>query len=415
MRLSSRHRGFYLVAMTLLFAGLLVAVLLTVQLTSQLQKQSAATQVAEYAAESVAVIAARDLNFKGITNRAMLTNEIVIGQLMGIHSWYDMNRRSMTRIAQFTAWIPKVNIVTLNMARAVERMRVPMERTMRSLIIVQQSTVEMLQLAQFTFHQASWLSTIATATEVVEQNDPELELHMFNHQTLIDAEYLWLRMQTRTSNMTDQNDYIRMAMESRDPFSQRRTYRLFDARPIIYAHKAGGSDVKNLLGRIEWQSVDTFSFHVNAIYRWQEAPLGGGSAFFRQRLPSRGRTPGFGESYRFNRRASAEAGRFGRNLGVGHSIPNFYRLSDSNREPQITLVVRSKRPEVAHSNDESADNHFVPVIWGVGRQQLYFSRPRNFWQRRDGRGERANLHNALWQTRAVAVPIWELEFLRMQL
>ncbi|MCL5255703.1 MAG: hypothetical protein M1363_06210 [Gammaproteobacteria bacterium] len=415
MRLSSRSRGFYLVAMTLLFAGLLVTVLLTVQLTSQLQKQSAATQVAEYAAESVAVIAARDLNFKGITNRAMLANEIVIGQLMGIHTWYDMTRRSMGRIALYTSWIPSVNIVTRNMAMAVDRLRVPMERTMYGLILVQQTTVQMLQLAQFTFHQASLLSTIATATQVVEENDPELELFMFNHQTLLDIEYLWLRMQTRTSAPTDQNDYVRMAMESRDPFSQRRTYRLFDAAPIIYAHKAGGSDVKNLLGRIEWQSVDTFSFHVNAIYRWQEAPMGGGSAFFQQRLPSRGRTPGFGESYRFNRRASAEAGRFGRNLGVGHRIPSFYRLSNSDREPQITLVVRSKQPETAHADNEGEAETFVPVIWGAGRQQLYFSRPQQFWQRRDGRNERANIHNALWQTRAVAIPIWELELLRMQI
>lgn len=77
MRTAQQSAGFYLWVMVLIVAGMLAAVLLIVERTEQLQRRTAANQVAEYAAESVAVIAARDLNFKAITNRAMLANEVV--------------------------------------------------------------------------------------------------------------------------------------------------------------------------------------------------------------------------------------------------------------------------------------------------------------------------------------------------
>lgn len=402
MRTAQQSAGFYLWVMVLIVAGMLAAVLLIVERTEQLQRRTAANQVAEYAAESVAVIAARDLNFKAITNRAMLANEVVIGQLLGVYTWYDMARDSSEQIALYSAWIPYVNAVTRSLYQVLQRLRGTVQIGVRSLVAAQQGIIALLQQAQWAFHQASWLSTLATAHHVVASNDERLQLYLLNHQTLLDIEGLWLRFQERTVSAADHDDYVRMVQESQDPFSQRRTYRWFDLG-LMHGRKAGGSDIKRLQQRIEWQSVDTLSIHQDLLLRGSESWLGGSSAFFSQRLPSRGRTSGFGESYRYNRRASHRAGRLGMMMGVGHSVPRFYRLQAGNSAPQITLIVRSKS-DVAGAS-----------VWGAGRAEIYFSRPQDWWPRRDQRDEPANLHNALWQVRVKAMPFWQLELLRRQL
>lgn len=387
--------------MALIVAGMLAAVLLIVDRAEQLQRRAAANQIAEYAAESVAVIAARDLNFKAITNRAILANEVVIGQLLGVYTWYDMARDSSEQIALYSAWIPYVNSVTRSLSQVLQRLRGTMQTGVRGLVMAQQGILGMLQQAQWVFHQASWLSSLATAHHVVASNDETLQLHLLNHQTLLDIDGLWFRFQERSAGAAADDDYVRMVQESQDPFSQRRTYRWFDVG-VMHGRKAGGSDIKRLQQRIEWQSVDTLSIHQDLLASGSESWLGGSSGYFSQRLPNRGRTPGFGESYRYNRRASHRAGRLGTDMGNGHTVPRFYRLKDGQSAPQITLVVRSKPDSIS-----------APV-WGAGRAEIYFSRPMDWWPRRDHRGESANLHNALWQVRVKPIPFWQLELLRMQ-
>src|SRR5690554_2988363 len=158
MRMRHRSRGFYLWIMALIVAGMLAAALLIVERTEQLQRRAAANQIAEYAAESVAVIAARDLNFKAITNRAMLANEVVIGQLLGVYTWYDMARDSSEQIALYSAWIPYVNSVTRSLSQVLQRLRGTVQTGVRGLVMAQQGILGMLQQAQWVFHQASWLS-----------------------------------------------------------------------------------------------------------------------------------------------------------------------------------------------------------------------------------------------------------------
>src|SRR5690554_2454659 len=186
MRTAQQSAGFYLWVMVLIVAGMLAAVLLIVERTEQLQRRTAANQVAEYAAESVAVIAARDLNFKAITNRAMLANEVVIGQLLGVYTWYDMARDSSEQIALYSAWIPYVNAVTRSLYQVLQRLRGTVQIGVRSLVAAQQGIIALLQQAQWAFHQASWLSTLATAHHVVASNDERLQLYLLNHQTLLD-------------------------------------------------------------------------------------------------------------------------------------------------------------------------------------------------------------------------------------
>ncbi|MDX1518678.1 MAG: pilus assembly protein TadG-related protein, partial [Gammaproteobacteria bacterium] len=72
----------------LLFLGVLTLSLVFVYkagkvTTERMQVQNAADAVAY----SVSTIEARDLNFIAYTNRAMIANEVAIGQMVGLASW----------------------------------------------------------------------------------------------------------------------------------------------------------------------------------------------------------------------------------------------------------------------------------------------------------------------------------------
>src|SRR5690554_3486341 len=208
MRMRHRSRGFYLWIMALIVAGMLAAALLIVERTEQLQRRAAANQIAEYAAESVAVIAARDLNFKAVTNRAMLANEVVIGQLMGLSSWFSMTSRSIENVSLISAWIPYIGAAMRAISQGVNAVDRSIKRGVRGLIAVQQGILIALEAAQATFHSASWLSTLVTMEDIVRQNNPEYELALLNHATLQSIESVWIKLQTRRSGHQQHVEYI---------------------------------------------------------------------------------------------------------------------------------------------------------------------------------------------------------------
>lgn len=393
-----QQRGMYLLLTTLLAAGILFVLLHIITLAQQAQRQTEIEQVAYYAAEGMGIIAARDLNLKAILNRAMLANEMAIGQIIGLHSWYEMSRQTSTNMATITVWIPYLNSVTAKLAQLMNQMRGPMLTGVKSAIVFQQWVISGLANAQQVFHQASWLASVATAIDIVEGTDAGLELVLLNHQTLLDMDNIWLRMQSVTTSPTNRQDYVDMVADSRDPFSRRRTYRWFNVLNVA-AHKAGGSEINALSdGRISWRSLDTSQLHLRYLLYNQYLPMGGGASYLEQRLPLARNSPGYGDSYQINWTTSRYTLRNQKNLQIQHRSPQYFRYQAPRRAPQITLVVRERTSTAGSTagNNPANDAH---KAWGVSRVVLYFRRPRELWPREDDLQEVANLHNALWQVR----------------
>lgn len=405
-----RSKGIYLVLAALVVVGLAFALLQIVAVAQQAQKRTEIEQVAQYAAEALGTIAARDMNLKAISNRAMIANEMAIGQIIGFHTWYEMTRQTSTNIAMVSAWIPYVNGVTMHIARLLNQLRQPMRTGISSAIALQQMVIRGLSGFQWAFHQAAWLSSIATAVDIVEGSEKDLEIRFLNHQTLLDAENLWLRMQTYSRNRNDQKDYIRMVSDSRDPFSQRRTYRWVDfLNAEVY--RAGGSEVSlHRSGNVVWQSLDTHQLHLDLWVTNAYLPLGGGASYLTEPLPTRRNTQGFGDSYQQNWTTSRATTRRSYRFPLQHRAPAYFRLQENGKPPQITLVVQEK--VVA---DEDTQTASAGPLWGVGRVELYFQRPKRFWPRSDEQLEQANLHNALWQVRPKNITEIERELIGAQL
>lgn len=388
----------------LFMAGFLLVVLGVVRVTLQSQNQLHVQHVADYAADAAGIIAARDLNFKAVTNRAMLANEVVIGQIMGLSSWFSMGSKTIENLALVTAWVPYLGPVMQGVSNIVKSTDTTIKKALPLAVKAQQVVIKLLQSAQVTFHAASWASSILTMQEIVEASHPEYELALLNHASLQSFKDVWIKMQTRRSGYEQNIEYVRMVAESRDGFSEQRTYRWLTL-PLVKANKLGASEVGQQGGKVYWQAIDTTALQVRAFLSDKEVPLGWGGNYLQKKLPKKVKGLGYGGSYKVLPVTSFLAAKSALPMLGGHQVPSQYVLADYSSPVYITVAVR--KPE-----NEATD---TPKLWGVGRTELVYSRPTKWWPRADHLVEQANLFNALWRRKKAPIHPGELEILGMQI
>ena len=387
----------------LFIAGFMFAALAVVRLAVQAQDQLHVQHVADHVADAAGIIATRDLNFKAITNRAMLANEVVIGQLMGLSSWLSMTNKSIENIAIATSWVPYLGVAMRNVSQSVQASDRVFKQSLRGIITFQQTIIRGLETAQLVFHGASWLSTLTTMEDIVRQSDDAYELAMLNHATLQSIDNVWLRLQTRRRGTGHHIEYIKMVGASRDGFTAQRTYRWL-TMALLKGNKLGASEVGQMGGKVYWQAIDVTAFQARQRIRELEIPLGWGGNYLDRPLPLRHRSLAYGGSYRVLPMTSKFASSYAYRMRGGHSIPRQYVLQPNALPVNITIVVRKP------ANEETGS----PRLWGVGRTSLVYSRPARWWPRADGATERANLFNALWRRQKAPISAIELELLGAQ-
>lgn len=379
-------KGQVLVLGALILAGITLGIFSIVKLSVQSQKQVHVQNVANNAAKSLATLGARDLNFKAVTNRAIIANEVVIGQLMALHSWFHMAEDVSVRTALFTSWIPYLNAATRSLSNAMQRMKRPIDMGVSAAIVAQDILIKGLEIAQIAFNQASWISTYYTAKHVVESSGDNYELSMLNHQSLSQAPQLWISFQERKQS----EEYVEWVADSRDPFTRNRSYNWVDLT-VVSIDRAGGSELKSLDGKVFWQSIDTLGIHQRILFSHHEYRFGGGSSTNYETPPRRAHRSEFGGTYQINRRTTGRARQRVRNIGRQRTAPYQYLLSEPvNEFPQITVAV------VAKKQNEDDGLQEIEAI-GIGKYEVSFLRQSDFFPRRDERLEKANMLNALWR------------------
>jgi hypothetical protein len=194
-RLPLRQRGQAIVFM-LLTAGVIVMLGLFILnagiLTSEKMRLQNAADAVVY---SVSTVEARDLNFTAYTNRAMVANEVAIGQLVGLMSW----------AAQFASAGPFMNFYIGPILSALEAgtlglaafFTVPMRALIGAVTVVGNTLRGVIQsittaiipvvaainkvysIAQRSFHLVSFLFSIFTIDEMIKQNADGAKLSGF--------------------------------------------------------------------------------------------------------------------------------------------------------------------------------------------------------------------------------------------
>ncbi|MET0068868.1 MAG: Tad domain-containing protein [Candidatus Thiodiazotropha sp.] len=153
-----------------LMSSLLLGIVLfnTAQTASE---KSRLTNAADAAVYSGLVWQARALNFQAYTNRAMVANQVSIGQLVSLTTWTDYAYIVARRINAISNYFPIVDEFTQAAQEITERIDDVMVNVAEVFIPIIDSVNGVLSRTQQAIYVASFAATPGIVREVVEEND----------------------------------------------------------------------------------------------------------------------------------------------------------------------------------------------------------------------------------------------------
>jgi hypothetical protein len=351
--------------------------------------------VSDSAAFSVGTVVARDLNFKSITNRAMVANQIAIAQMVGLASWAHMLDHAATNFSYITqafGWIPVAGQILVAIGRVLERgasiIESAISRAAPIIVRAQEFLIDALSAAQVTFHIATLDMARETLGDVVSQSDNEIDSAALASNGVFWGSFIsmWNGQQERyrdqqrsaTSASARENrarleEFRRVTEASADRFVNERSYNWLPAVgpwPIaqVRMRKYGGSDLmpgttSSNRENYNWTAMDSVGFEYRTCCRrfgrwrsWNEMlPFGWGAAhalvsnspFFnynahrRSTKPNGQRRWGNG-AWELPMTTSVGATQYGRNnLTSSRGLRPFYDLQERGfvRDDQLNVQV----------------------------------------------------------------------------
>ena len=132
-------------------------------------------------AYSTVNVLTRDMNFVAYTNRAMVANQVAIGQMVGLDSWMhmiDQTAYNLDTVATYTSWIPYlgpfVKKLTSTLAKATDTAVDTIDKAMEKFIPLLDGYIGVLSKAQLGFQVITADMAYATFTEVSRANDSDV-------------------------------------------------------------------------------------------------------------------------------------------------------------------------------------------------------------------------------------------------
>ena len=177
----NRQRGQAMVFASVTMVIVLLAVLVmynTGQLTTQKMKLQ---NTADAVAYSSALVQARDLNFSAYMNRAMIANQVAVGQVVSLTGWirnFDDTYNGpysaiATTIANLSSlsfmWTTPSNILGKVASQAKSFMDAAGPVTVKALDFL----IDALRLASMGYHYGTAITIAETVSDVMEANDPQ--------------------------------------------------------------------------------------------------------------------------------------------------------------------------------------------------------------------------------------------------
>ncbi len=249
---------------SLLFLGVVLLGLVYLYKAGRLTSEKMALQnAADAAAFSVSVIEARDLNFAAYTNRAMVANEVAIGQLVGLVSWAN-HIQSFAPFLRLYAnafnAIPGVGNAIAGMlystAAGFDTIGKAAQQVAQKVasvgVPVLYNINRAYSVSQLAFHTATMALTVGTVYEMVRRNAPGAKVSDFGFLSLIGHVYTYHTKFLRQNNMP--TFFAAVVRKDRDPFSTQRGWTL----PLIPHKKFENSIGIKLpwpIGRVDFYRI----------------------------------------------------------------------------------------------------------------------------------------------------------------
>lgn len=410
---------------------LLVAVAATVYFmfnSGQLvQEKIRLTNTADAVAYSGGVYEARVLNYDAYTNRAIIANEIAIGQAVGLSSWAKYMGTSAATIGPYLGLIPYIGPYLEQLMEYIETIMDYVTLALSFTVTLHDTAIQALMVSQYAMHGPGNVIALANRKnvmdEVARKNDPDAK---------VDLLPLSDNFTGFTQRYSSQEERVRMGQlvsDGRDAFLKSRNW---DFGLVILCNgiklsKRGSTELIDLTEG--WKSMDTLSAHKSSIKRFRcrrsEISIGYGTAFSADDLDdsaydyagSRTRNPNASDDADSDEGIANGYDPAPYTIGGG-AIPSFHELSESaleQEDPRTQLTIRVTKPRGAQRYSGGSS-----IIKPAGRLDLYqgqhasgqsasIARVEVYFERPDGanplfaKAELGSLFNPYWQVRLVPV------------
>lgn len=398
-------------------------------------EKMALTNTADAVAYSAGVFEARALNYDAITNRAMIANEVAIGEAVSLAAW-DRYVQPLPENIPRSVGVPVIDAVLAGLrswALATAKKAEILELTLPLAIELHTGALKALSLSQQIMHgeanAALMFNRQRLMVRIARENDPDVVVDPI--PLADDFRELTQRYASRTerSRMADlvrrsaaEDHFLR---DRRWPDLPSRLPNVLGCEVGLQLKRRGGGDFVDVDG---WKAMDTLSlhwygirirrFHVSCTH--SEQPLGYGSAQTADDLDDHDASYGGSRAADGNPQASILADDNSSAYlpkGDSASIPTFHALATTwvvgtkaEKEPRAALAIRvlKRSAAQAYSGGRSAikpsgrlslfeGDERGGVMSAVSRVELIFDRTDG--RHPSGAMERGNLFNPYWQAR----------------
>lgn len=435
--------------LSLIAAGCLGAIVLfnTGQVATDKARLANAADAAAY---SGLVWQARALNYQAYANRAMVANQVSMGQAVTLNAWTDYGAEAAFNINVVLGGVPFVGAFTNAMNQVMTGINTVVTPISEAVVAVVDTINRGLSISQEAMFESSFIATPDVVRKLVAATDPRFEVDTAFSLAGMAGNLSGWRDFTDTFENTDVADMAErgdVITASRDPFTRKRNWKFFDSiwyysTPLskhrVFREGQTHLAMREINGEMkwEWMAKDTMSLQ-NVLLRpwrlrssdrrkWYENEIGWGEAYANDEgggsrvlatCRGRGRPNGCGYVHR-NRKAEREADD-ARNAMPGYTGVQAYRsLSVAAREhedrdprPRLRIEVALPAEQTTTSNEWiSAEPFAAPVrprgnvASSVSVAEVYYHRPDTYASNIAARKfESANGYNPYWDVRLAAV------------
>lgn len=360
---------------------------------------------------------ARSLNYMAYTNRAMIANQVTVGQIVSTASWLTYVSDTARTIGAVVGGIPLIGPILTASANSFSSATTILSQVMPILLTQTDMAIRTLQTSQALVYGTTTAEIPNFIHDIIKANDQRYELTSLGTLWLGTQVAQWAQFTRYMNSSQSREDQATLIRASTDAWILHRDqYRSAGILNIIQVDfvKRGLTElvrVRERPGRESWHWEARDAAAV--ITTRYEFGLFGDDDVLEIPFPSsvsRGTGQRIQAGRRFERIRRAEGYarmRYQQVPSTYNGLGPYMDLSDKGGHPELTLALevglRSERIktsdrilEVSPGTSYAGIGSSASMLTAVSRGRLFFDRPSN---RSDGQIEYANLYNPYWIVR----------------
>lgn len=405
---------------------------------------------ADSAAYSGMIWQARALNFQAYTNRAMVANQVSIGQAVSLNSWADYAERTAFHAENTLGNVPFVGPFVKTMAQVISQIAKVTSAASKGMIAVIGPINEAVGTAQHALYASTFAATPDIVRDIAKASDErftaDTSYSFLGLSQNLEGWRDFTQRYNEDEHKRDMTERTRLVNDSRDDFSRERYWDFFDSFWVYSTpftkHKIFREGETHLVmteksgtPTWEWMAADTMSLQTRI---WKgpfkgtdkvEVPMGWGAAYANEdgssskvlELCKHGGAPASSCRYaRQNGRAVKWASWDIVSLDNYNGLQAFRSISESVRNPDEGEPVLKLKTEISMDigDVQSSDRYIAnkspydtpmispgDILSSISAAEVYYRRPEAYKATTNSRKklEPANGYNPYWDVRLAPV------------